>query len=478
MLHPATMFFMLTVAVVFLSWIVDVYGLNVIHPQTGQLIVVQNLLSPEGIRWLLKNVITNFTGFAPLGMVIITMFGIGVAQHSGFINACIRARSRSLHNQKTIILIVIVTGILSNIIADTGYIILIPIAATLFHSAGMHPVGGIITAFVSVACGYSANFLIGALDPLLSRTTQEAIISSGIIANNVGPLSNYYFMFASTFLIAAIIYYITIKKLIPSLGKYDGTIQFEGFKSLSKRERRALLWALVVGAVYLTVVLWATFSSWGLLRGITGGLVQSPFMVGILFLLSLYFGIMGMVYGFISGRYRHDTDVVEGLVQPMNLLGTYLVITFFAAQMLACLQYSQLNKCIAIFGANMMSLVDLGKVGSIVLFILFVAAINFIMTSSTTKWTFMAFIFVPMFDNLGISPDFTQCAFRIGDSATNGISPFLLYMPLVLTYLQQYSEGSTYGTLVRYTWRYSLYILISWIILFVIWYLAKIPLGL
>lgn len=477
-LHPATMFFILTVVVVFLSWIFDVYGLNVIHPQTGKLILIQNLLSPEGIRWLMKNVITNFTGFAPLGMVIIAMFGIGVAQHSGFINACIRARSKSIQNKKTIILIVIIIGILSNIVGDTGYIILMPIAATLFHSAGMHPVGGIITAFVSVACGYSANILISTLDQLLSRTTQEAILSSGIAESNIGPLSNYYFMFVSTIFIIGIIYYVTVRKLIPDLGEYEGTVQFEGYKPLSRREKRALILALVIGAIYLIIVLWATFSSWGLLRGITGGLIRSPFIIGILFIISLCFGIMGMVYGFVSGRYRDDTDVVEGLVQPMNLLGVYLVITFFASQMLACLEYSQLNKCIAILGANMMSAIELGRIGTLIVFILFVASINLIMTSATAKWTFMAFIFVPVFAKLGISPDFTQCAFRIGDSATNGITPFLLYMPLALTYMQQYSESSTYGTLVKYTWRYSLYILLFWTILFVIWYLTKLPLGL
>ncbi|NDV59638.1 AbgT family transporter [Bacteroides sp. 519] len=478
MLHPATMFFLLTVVVIFLSWIFDVYGLSVIHPQTGQLIIVQNLLSPEGIRWLLKNVVTNFTGFAPLGMVIITMFGIGVAQHSGFIAACIRACSKKIQHKKSVISGVIFTGLLSNIVGDAGYIILLPIAATLFYSAGMHPIGGIITAFVSVACGYSANIIISTLDSMLSRTTQEAIVSSGINADTIGPLSNYYFMFAATFFIAIIIYVITIRKLMPALGEFKGVVRFEGYKPISKRERRALIVALIVGAIYMLIVLWATFSSWGMLRGVTGGLVRSPFIVGILFILSLCFGIMGMVYGFISGRYRTDTDVVDGLVQPMQLLGVYLVITFFASQMLACFEYSQLNKCIAIMGANLIAAVELNRISTLVLFVLFVAVINLIMTSATAKWTFMAFIFVPFFAKMGISPDFTQCAFRIGDSATNGITPFLLYMPLVLTYMQQYSESSTYGTLVKYTWRYSVTILLFWTILLVIWYLAGFPLGL
>ena len=149
--HPATMFFLLTLAVILLSWIFDVYGLSVLQPQTGEEIRVQSLLSPEGIRWLLRHVITNFTGFAPLGLVIVAMFGIGVAQHSGFIDACIRRGVRRPRDPWRIILLVIVLGLLSNIVGDAGYIILLPIAATLFQSVGLHPIGGIITAYVSVS---------------------------------------------------------------------------------------------------------------------------------------------------------------------------------------------------------------------------------------------------------------------------------------------------------------------------------------
>ena len=158
--HPATMFLLLTLAVIVLSWIFDIYGLSVFQPQTGEEIRVQSLLSPEGVRWLLRHVVTNFTGFAPLGLVIVAMFGIGVAQHSGFIDACIRGGARRKHNPWRMVILVIFLGLLSNVVGDAGYIILLPIAATLFHSVGLHPVAGIITAYVSVSCGYSANLML------------------------------------------------------------------------------------------------------------------------------------------------------------------------------------------------------------------------------------------------------------------------------------------------------------------------------
>ena len=173
-----------------------------------------------------------------------------------------------------------------------------------------------------------------------------------------------------------------------------------------------------------------------------------------------------------------DNDVIEGLTQPMKLLGVYFVIAFFAAQMFACFEYSHLDKCLAIMGADLLSSFEPAPLSALVLFILFTALINLIMVSATSKWAFMSFIFIPMFAQMGIAPDIAQCAFRIGDSSTNAITPFLFYMPLVLTYMRQYDKQITYGSLLKYTWRYSLGILVVWTLLFIVWYLLKIPMGL
>lgn len=476
--HPATMFFLMTLAVIFLSWIFEIYGMSVRLPQTGEEIRVQSLLSPEGMRWMLRNAVTNFTGFAPLGLVIVAMFGIGVAQHSGFIDACIRIGIRRNRNPLRIVLLVVLAGLLSNVVGDAGYIILLPIAATLFHSVGLHPVAGIITAYVSVSCGYSANVMLTTLDPMLASWTQEAADSMNVAAGNTGPLSNFYFFFVSTFLLAFIIYQITRKSLLPMLGTYDGEVKFGGYKQLSRKERRALLSAVVVGLLYAAVVFMATFSSWGILRSVSGGLARSPLIEGSLFLLSFGIGLMGMTYGFTSGRYRTDGDVIEGLAQPMKLLGTYFVIAFFAAQMFAYFDYSHLNKCIAIISADVLSSIQIGRLWILILFIFFIALVNLIMVSATAKWTFMSFIFVPVFSEMGLSPDMVQCAYRIGDSATNAIAPFMFYLPLILTYMQQYDAQSTYGSLLKYTWRYSLAILLAWTLLLVLWYVCRLPLGL
>lgn len=477
MSHPATMFLVLTLAVVFFSWISDIYGFTVLNPVSGDEIKVQSLLSSEGLRWWLRHVVSNFTGFAPLGMVIVAMFGIGVAEHSGFISACIRRGLKYGMGRIFVLWSVIFLGIISNVLGDAGYVILIPVAALLFQAVGMHPVGGIITAYVSVACGFSANIFISTLDPLLGRYTQEAITFSGIYPGYIGALSNYWFMFVSTFLVAAIIYWVSRRFLLPALGEY--TLSFPEYqKQLSRKERRALLFAVCTGFLFFTVIVLATFSPWGFLRGITGGMTRSPFIMGALFLLSLGIGLMGMVFGFTSGRYRTDSDVVKGLSQTVSSLSVYLVIVFFASQMFACFEYSHLDKCLAIYLSGLFPVFRAGNLVDLALLIALTALINLIMVSSTAKWAFMSFIFVPVFAAMGISPDWTQCAFRIGDSATNAITPFMFYMPLVFAYMQQYNAQPDYVSLLRYTWRYSLFILIGWTVLFMLWFVLKLPLGL
>lgn len=475
--HPATMFFLLMMGVVFLSWICDVYGLKVVLPQTGQEIRAQNLLSPEGIRWWLRNAIPNFTGFAPLGMVIIAMFGLGVAQHSGFLDACIRLGVGERKDKKRIIMGVIIVGIISNLVGDGGYILLLPIAAMLFQSVGLHPLAGIVTAYVSVSCGYSANIMLSTMDPLLAHTTQEAALTTTGYQGNTEPLCNYYFMAASTFLIAGVFYWITRRHLLPALGEYDGDTKMQAYKQLSRKERRALVIAVITAIAYVTLILWLTFSYHGILRGVNGGLMHSPFIAGILFLLSLGLGVTSMAYGFSSGRYRTDKDIIEGLTAPIKLLGEYFVIAFFAAQMFACFEYSHLDKCFVTMIASVLPSIQVAPLGALILFIFFTACINMMMVSATSKWSLMAFIFVPMFSQMGVSPDVTQCAFRVGDSSTNAITPFLFYMPLVLTYMRQYDKNANYGILLKHTWRYSLSILILWTSFFILWVLLDLPMG-
>lgn len=477
--HPATMFILLTLIIILVSWICDIYGLAVDFPSTGERIRVQSLLSSEGIRWWLRNGIENFTEFAPLGMVIIAMFGVGVALHSGFIMACIRLGMGNRRKQKKIIWWVVILGLLSNAIGDGGYIILLPIAAILFQWVGLPPIAGIITAYISVACGYSANIVLSTMDPLLAHTTQEAALETIGYQGNTEPLCNYFFMSASTLLIAVVVYWMTVHSLLPALlSKYTERLSAEEYRSLSRKERRALVYAITSFVVYIAFILWLTFSSYGILRGVNGGLMHSPFIAGILFLLSLGIGISGLVYGVVSGKYRSDGDIIDGVMSLVKSLGEYFVIVFFAAQMFACFEYSCLDKYLLIVASESFLPIIGSPLATLVVFIVFISAVNLIMVSATSKWLIIAYIFIPIFYGLGVEPDMVQCAFRIGDSSTNAITPFLFYIPLVLTYMRQYDKHITYVFLLQYTWKYSLAILFTWILLFIVWFLIKLPIGL
>lgn len=476
--HPATLFIILTLIIILVSWICDIYGLSVNIPSTGENIRVQSLLSSEGIRWWLRNVINNFTEFAPLGMAIIAMFGVGIALHSGFVKACIRLKVGGLQKKQKVIGWIIALGLLSNAIGDGGYIILLPIAAILFKQVGLPPITGIITSYISVACGYSANIVLSTMDPLLAHITQEAALETIGYQGNTEPLCNYFFMAISTIVIAFVIYWITVYILIPALSKSQNEVLVEEHRSLSRKERRALIYAITSFAIYMTFILWLTFSPYGILRGVNGGLMHSPFIAGILFIISLGIGISGLIYGIVSGKYRSDGDIVVGIMNLTRSLGEYFVIVFFAAQMFACFEYSSLDKYLLVITSKAYSFTINDPFMNLIVFILLISIINLIMVSATSKWAIISYILIPIFYEQGIEPDIVQCAFRIGDSSTNAITPFLFYMPLVLTYMRQYDKNITYIFLLKYTWKYSLIILTIWILLFIIWLSLRLPVGL
>lgn len=476
--HTVSMFVILTLIIVFMSWIAEIYNLSVSVPNYNDQIRVQSLLSPEGIRWWLKNVIKNFTNFSPFGMVIIAMFGLGLARHSGFLSACIRSFYRNKRDKRRTISFVIILGILSNSVGDGGYIILTPIAAMLFSRVSLNPIAGIITAYISVACGYSANIFLSTMDPIIAHITQEATNTIDNYKGNTESLCNYFFMSVSVVVIFLIIYFTTTKFLIPKLSKYKQDEESaETRRGLSKNERRALITSFIAGLAYLLIVGYLTFSSIGILKGVNGGLMHSPFTAGLLFIISLGIAIMGVTYGITSKHYQSDSDIVKGIAEPISSLGGYFVITFFAAQMFACLEYSHLDKVIAILGANFISSFEQSTLLFLVMFIIFIAVINLFMVSAIAKWTFISVIFIPLFNNMGVSPEVVQCAFRIGDSSTNAITPFMFYMPLVLTYIKQYDKTFSFHYLLKLTVPYTIIILVCWTLMFVGWILLDIPLG-
>ena len=254
--------------------------------------------------------------------------------------------------------------------------------------------------------------------------------------------------------------------------------ELEEFKELAHREKRSLNIAALIGLTFLFLIGWLTFSSLGLFRGVSGELVRSPFIMGALMILSLSLGIMGVVYGLSSGKYKRDVDVVMGLTSGIRVLSIYFVIAFFAAQFFACLTYTQLDQLIVLFFGHLTASVAVDNpTWALLLFIIYCAWVNLIMVSALGKWVLISPIFIPLFWAMGISPDVVQTAFRVGDSATNVVTPFLYYCPFILALLHRYIPRVSFGFIFSNTWKFSVVILIAWALFFLVWFKLGIPFG-
>ncbi len=473
---PTTLFALLAFLVIVISGIASLFEIEVVHPGTGELVRPVNLFSVNGIHRILEGLVTNFTSFAPLGTVLVSLLGIGIAEGSGLIGAVLRLLVLAAP-KKLLTFVIIFAGILSNTASEVGYVLLVPLSAIIFLSVGRHPLAGMAAAFAAVSAGYSANLLLGTIDPLLAGLSEEAarIIDPGYTVN---PTANYYFMFVSTFFLAGIGTWVTEKIVVPRLGEYKGDVKREELKKLDAKEKKGLKYALVASIVFTGILLLGTIPADGFLRDpVTGDLLRSPFMSGIVAFIFIGGALTGIAYGIGAGTYKSDRDAIKGMAKSMETLGTYIVLVFFAAQFVAFFNWTNLGLIFAIEGAEVLKSLGLGSIPLALTFILVSSIINLFMGSASAKWAIMAPVFIPMFMLLGFSPEFTQVAYRIGDSVTNIIAPMMSYFALIVAFFQRYDKNAGIGTIIATMLPYSITFFITWSILLVIWVSFGIPIG-
>ena len=476
--HPVTLFALMAVLVVIVSAIAVQFNLSAVHPTTGAVVTPVSLLTIAGLHRMMTELVTNFTGFAPLGTVLVAMLGIAVAEGSGLISAALKLVVLSAP-PRLLTLSVVFAGVMSNMGGEVGYVLLIPLAAIMFQAVGRHPLAGLAAAFAGVSGGYSANLLLGTVDPLLAGLSEEAarIVDPTYVVN---PSANYYFMFVSTFLIAALGTFVTERIVEPRLGRYEGAAHAgtADATTISDAEKRGLRWAAVAAALLTAVLLWGTVPADGFLRDPrTGDLLRSPFMSGIVALIFVTGVITGLAFGLGARTVKSDNDVVAAMGKSMETLGVYLVLVFFAAQFVAFFGWTNLGLIFAINGAEALKTSGLGAIPMLVAFVLVSAFINLFMGSASAKWAIMAPVFVPMLMLLGYTPEFTQAAYRIGDSTTNIISPMMSYFALIIAFMQRYRSEAGIGTLVATMLPYSVTFFIGWTLMLVIWILFGLPVG-
>jgi len=474
--HPATLFALFAIAIVVISGIVSAFNLEVTHPATGEIIKPVSLLNVEGLHKILVTMVTNFTSFAPLGTVLVAMLGIGIAESSGLIGSSLRLLVLKAPT-RLLTFVIVFAGILSNTASEIGYVLLVPLAAIIFLAVGRHPLAGLAAAFAGVSGGYSANLLLGTIDPLLAGLSEEAahIIDPAYLVN---AACNYYFMFVSTFVIAAVGTWVTEKIVEPRLGKYAGTVEQEEIKPLTKDEKRGLIFALISAMVLAVIILIGLVPANGFLREInTGDILHSPFMKGIVAFIFIGAAVTGVAYGIGAKTIKNDSDVMNGMGKSIQTLGVYMVLVFFAAQFVAYFNWTNIGLIIAIEGAEFLKSSGLGPIPLMLSFILVSAFINLFMGSASAKWAIMAPVFIPMFMLLGYSPEFVQVAYRIGDSTTNIISPMMSYFALIVAFVEKYDTNAGIGTVIATMLPYTFFFLIAWIFLLIIWMILGLPIG-
>lgn len=479
--HPGTLFASMALVVVLASALAAWLGIDAIHPGTGERVEPVNLLSLEGGHRMLTGAVTNFTGFAPLGTVLVAMLGIGIAEGSGLISAGLRLLVMAAP-RRLLTFVIVFSGILSNTASEVGYVLLVPVSASIFLAAGRHPIAGLAAAFAGVSGGYSANLLLGTIDPLLAGLSEEAahIVDPGY---TVSAAANYYFMFVSTFLIAAAGTWITHRVVEPRLGSYEGDERPEGIEGLTGSERRGLRWAFAATAVLAGLLLWSALPS-GTVPGAgwlrdpnSGDLLRSPFMSGIVALIFIIGATAGMAYGIASGTYRSDAQVMKGMAKSMQTLSLYMVLVFFAAQFVAYFNWSNLGLIIAVHGSELLRSSGMSPIPLLIAFVLVSGLLNLVMGSASAKWAIMAPVFIPMLMLLGYSPELIQVAYRIGDSTTNIISPMMTYFALIVAFVSRWDPRAGIGTVIATMLPYTAAFTVVWTVLLAVWLTFGLPVG-
>lgn len=475
---PITLFAGIAVFALLLSWLAARSGWTELHPVDGSVLAPVDLLTSAGVRRIFTEALRNFTGFAPLGTVLVAMLGIGLAERTGLVSAALRASVLGAP-PRVLTLLVVFVGVNANIASDAGIVLLPPIAGALFAAVGRHPLAGIAAAYAGVSGGFSANLMPSSLDVLLVGFTRSAVENSGLFPGYTpGVLGNYFFMVVSTPVLTLAGAWVTERLVEPRLGAWKPAAASES-NALTATERRGLRAAGVTAAVtVLTVAALTLLPGAPLMDAAKTGLQRlDPFFESMVVLVSLLFFLPGLAYGIASGVVRSDRDVAEKLGETMSSMGGYIVLAFVAGQMVAYFAWSNLGALTAIAGADALRAWGFTGAPLLIAFILMAASIDMVLPSASAKWAIMAPVFVPMFGLLGYSPEGTQVVFRIGDSFVNIITPLLPYVPFVLATMRRYDPAAGVGSMISLMLPYSVVFFVLWTLLLLIYLWTGWPIG-
>jgi len=473
--------FLIALAVTWaLSLLLSGMDFGEIDPRTGTPLRIVNQLSPGAFTAFLSTMVQSYVGFPPLGVVVVMVLGVGVAEHSGLVSAGLKSLM-DLTPSRFLTPVLATVSLLSHTIADAAFVAVVPLGGVLFYAAGRHPLAGLVVAFCGIGGAFAANFVPSGLDPLLQGFTEPAaqILDPAI---RVNPLCNWGFMSFSAVFVVLVTWWVTDRIVEPRLagvpidGDPDNLPEFHG---LSRRERRALWFAMGVFLALVAGLVLAAYPAESPFRGSDGGLTahDAPLMRAIIPLMFLFAVLPGLAYGYGAGTFRNHKDVIRGMTESMSSMGYYMVLVFFAALFTKAFSDSNLGALLALKGAALLQALGLPAFATVLGLILLTAALNLLVGSASAKWAMLAPIFVPMLMAVGISPELTQMAYRIGDSPTNVITPLLPYFPLLVAFATRYVKKTGIGTLISLTLPYSIGYLVVLVASLALYWGLGLPLG-
>jgi aminobenzoyl-glutamate transport protein len=444
--------------------------------------LARNLLSADGLRWLATDLVPIYVGFRPLGLVLCASIGVAVAEKSGFLASALRAAliyvPKGLLTPATVLV-----GVCASLAADAGFVVLPPLAGAIYRSVGRPAALGIATVTAGVAGGFGANLFLTSLDPLLAGMTEQAarLVDPEYV---VSAACNWHFMAVSTVLLTLVGWFVAERVLAPRLAgtTLDAASAKDAVEdvAMAPRERRALAIGVGVLVALLALFVVARVAPGGFLHDpppVAGKSPQPVWIQSIVALIVALFFAPGLAYGIAAGTIRSDRDVARMLSEYFGVLANYIVLAFFAAILVAAFERSNLGILLAVEGADVLSGLALPKALLLTAFVLLTATVNLLIISSSAKWALLATIFVPLFMRLGVSPELTQVAYRVGDSLTNPISPLNMYLVIVLSFLRRHDETSGLGTLISLLMPFTVAFTLAWIPLLLVWVALGIPLG-
>ncbi len=488
--HPVTIFIIFSIIVGILSVIFSKMGVSVeietINRSTKQVELqtysVKSLFDSDGIRWIFEEAVPNFIGFAPLGVVLFFSLFFNFLNEVGLFPSFLKKSMQKIKG-KYMSLFIAFLGVNSSFAGDIGYVLVIPIAGILYKQLKRNPIAGILLGFSSTSAGFAACLV--SIDALLGglSTSAMSIVNPNYI---VTPLANSIFMFFYTFFITFIIAYINDKIIEPKVDQYfpeesvDNNEIEENFTELNSNENKGLKYAGIGFLVSIGIILLLSVPSNAPLRNPETGLLLlgwSPLLSAIIPVICIIFFIPGVFYGIATKKIKNDKDLMTLLFKSLDGFGAFIVLCFFSSIFISWFSYSQLGIIIAAKGGQFLSEIGLTRIPLMIVFILFCSFINLFIGSMSSKYVLIAPIFLPMLYKMGVSPELSQLAYRLGDSATNIVSPLMSFFPLVLIYCNKYNKKFGFGDLLAYMMPHAIIILITSIIFFGIWLVFNLPIG-